>query len=635
MFLIKCLPIAKSLNKDFLSYFSKESIEKGSLIKVSVRKKNVKALVIECTSIREAKTELRKALYSLKKVTSITSKNFLSKKYLDAIQRTSEYYGTSMGQTLYQLIPAPILENTALLSTFNKKGIYFSPTKSDTNLKYVMQDNTEERFGYFKSLIREEFAKKNSLFICLSQNEDIKQTKEILERGIEKYVATFHKEMTRKDFQEEWKKASNQKHPVVIIATPRWLFIPRDDIKTIVIEKENSEGWKTISRPFLDIRVFSEIYAEEIGAKIIFSDTFLRVDTLYRHKQGELQKFEQVKWRLDLKEDICLINNTDIKYKIGEFKALSSLVIKEIEKSIKSGQNVFVYTTRKGLSPVTICNDCGHYVLCNNCKSPMVLYTGKGSNNFKCHQCGEMRDATEKCAKCGSWNLVDLGIGFEKVKKEIQERFEHVNIFELNKDLKINNTKATKIVENFYNTKNSILIGTEFALSYLNKKIGTIVISSLDSLFSIPDFRIREKIFRIMIQCRNLSKGKLIIQTRNLSDVSIESIVDGNLLSFYNQEISERKILDYPPFGLFIKLTTRGTLSQVSKSSEIIKEMVKEYNLDDVSYFSSSHEKKGEQKAFNVVIKVQKDTWPNQEILNFLRLVPPNFELKIDPDNLL
>jgi len=37
------------------------------------------------------------------------------------------------------------------------------------------------------------------------------------------------------------------------------------------------------------------------------------------------------------------------------------------------------------------------------------------------------------------------------------------------------------------------MLGTEMALSYLREKIGNAGIISLDSFFSIPDFRINEK----------------------------------------------------------------------------------------------------------------------------------------------
>lgn len=634
MYLVNCLPFSKALNKDSLTYFSADFLEPGQLVKISIRGKNTSALILDIRSVRDAKSEIRGADYKIKKIISIPSKPFLKKSFLDAVIKTSDYYATSAGAVLSQIIPSAILENPNLLSNFVLKQNDKAKTEM-AGTKLALQDEKDERMSYYKSLIREEFAKKKSIFICVPQNEDVKQIKEKIERGIEQYVCAFHKDMTKKTFREEWKKMSVQKHPLVIIGTARWLFIPREDLNTIIIERETSNGWKTMVRPFIDLRTFAENYAEERKIRIIFADTFLRIETLYRHKNEEIQKFEQVKWRLEMKDEITIVNPTEIKHKTIEFSAISKITANKIRTALENGSNVFIYTTRKGLSPITLCGDCGQYVECANCSSPMVLYKGKNGGVFRCHQCGESRDASETCKKCGSWKLVDLGIGIEKVTEEITELFPDTQIFQLNKDVATTNLKAEKIVDNFYNTRGSILIGTDMAFSYLYKKVGMTIIASLDSLFSIPDFRIREKIFSIMIQARNASKNSLLIQTRNPEDVSIRSIISGNLLEFYNAEIQDRKLLEYPPFGVFIKITIRGNHLSIKKESLYLKKNLDRLEGLDISIFPSNHEKKGEQSAINAVIKISKEDWPNEELIDFLKSLPSYYEIKVDPDNLL
>jgi primosomal protein N' len=634
MYLVNCLPFSKALNRDSLTYFSPDFLEPGSLVKISIRGKSTSALILDIRSVRDAKSEIRGADYKIKKIISLSSKPFLNKSFLDAVIKTSDYYATSAGAVLSQIIPSAILENPNLLSNFLIKQN--NKTKIEVNgVKLALQDQKEERISYYKSLIREEFAKKKSIFICVPQNEDVKQIKEKIERGIEQYICAFHKDMTKKTFKEEWKKLSAQKHPLVIVGTARWLFIPREDLSTIIIERETSNGWKTMVRPFIDLRTFAENYAEERKIRIIFADTFLRIETLYRNKNEEVQKFEQVKWRLEMKDEIVIVNPTEIKNKTKEFNAISKITADSIKRALENGFSVFIYTTRKGLSPITLCGDCGQYVECANCSSPMILYKGKSGGVFRCHQCGESRDASETCKKCGSWKLIDLGIGAEKVTDEITKLFPNTQIFQLNKDVATTNLKAEKIVDNFYSTRGSILIGTDMAFSYLYKKIGVTIIASLDSLFSIPDFRIREKIFNIMIQARNLSKNLLLIQTRNPDDISIKSIVSGNLIEFYNVEIQDRKLLEYPPFGVFIKITIRGNSTSIKKESVYLKKNLDKLQNLDISFFPSNHEKKGEQSAINAVIKVSKENWPNDELVNFLKFLPSYYEIKVDPDNLL
>ena len=320
-----------------------------------------------------------------------------------------------------------------------------------------------------------------------------------------------------------------------------------------------------------------------------------------------------------------------------EFKSLSPELLNLIKETKEKNSHIFIFAARKGLSSVTVCRDCGEQVKCNNCSAPMILYKTKDGGAFKCHQCGETRNAAEVCQNCGSWKLAVFGSGIDKVADEITKNFPDIKFFELNKDTASTGIRAQKIIKNFYENKGSVLLGTEMAFSYLHKKVANTVIASFDSLFSIPDFRIREKIFRLILQTKELAREKFLIQTSNPNNPTIEFAMGGNLIEFYKKEIEDRQALGYPPFGIFIKITARGTRNFVTRETENLKNIFdnpenKNYNP---SIFPSVHEKKGEQSAINVVIKLPKEKWPDQNLLKILKSLPPHFEIKVDPDNLL
>lgn len=635
MFIIECLPFSKGLNKESLSYFGPKYLEPGSLLKVTIRNRNVPALVLESRDVSGAKTEIKSADFQLKKISSFASKPFLQKEFLQAVRKTAEYFATTPGNVLPHLIPSYILENSNLIH-FSKSSIF-----SDNKLKkdiFVSQAPDEERFAHYRSLIREEFAKKKSIFLCLPQNEDVKQAKENLERGIESYVCVFNKDMSKKDLKNELEKVRATTHPILIVATAKWLFLTRDDLDTIIIDKENSDGWKTLSRPFFDLRFFAEALAKEKNIHLIVGDSFLRSETLHRYKQGEVMEFENIKWRLPKEAEVTIsdlkkINRKDLPAQAGkEFKTLSPELLGLIKKTIENESRMFIFAARKGLSSITICRDCGEQVKCGNCLAPMILYKTRSGGAFKCHQCGETRDAAEVCQNCKSWKLAAFGSGIDRVADEIRKNFPEAKIFEIHKDIVPSGAKVLKIIDEFYKSRGSILLGTEMAFSYLYKKVANSAIASFDSLFSVPDFRIREKIFRIILQTRNIAKENFLIQTRNPNDPTVEFAVNGNLLEFYRKEIEERQVLGYPPFGIFIKIITRGTKVFVTRETDKLKNILMDYNP---AIFNSIHEKRGEQSAVNIVIKLPKEIWPEPTLLSILKSLPSHFEMKIDPDNLL
>ncbi len=649
MFIIDCLPFSKGLNKEALSYFSSASIEPGSLIKVSLRGKKVNALVIQSREARNMKAEIKSSNFQLKKVFSFVSKPFLSKPFLNSVRDTSAFFAVTEGALLSAIIPSNIIENPNLLYRFKeeKKPTKEAETTSNTKKEVAaIQTEEDERFLNYRSLIREEFAKNKSLFFCLPQNEYVLQTKERLERGIETFVATFHRDMGKAEFKAEWTKATNPSHPVVIIGTARWLSIGREDLSTVVVEKENESGWQTLSRPFIDLRYFAERFAQHKNAKIIFGDSFLRIDTLHRYKEGEITTFENVKWRMPGDTENLIIDLRKTQKNQEEFRAISKEALDIIRENSEKGSHTFVFAARKGLAPLTLCRDCGEEVKCLNCSAPMILYHKKKSGEeiqgiFRCHQCGETRSAAEYCQNCGSWKLSPFGAGADKIALEIREKIEKAPIHELNKDLATTPSKAQRIVENFYEDRGAILIGTEMAFNYLNKKVGASVIASFDSLFSIPDFRINEKIFRIITETRNLTKRKFLVQSRHPEYPAVTYALSGNIAAFYEQEIKDRKILNYPPFSMFIKITARGTKSFVEKEmarlSKTLEPLSSEFSggKTEVAIFNSIHEKKGEAAGGNAVIKILKGEFLEPEIIETLRSLPPHFEIKVNPDSLL
>lgn len=641
MFIIDCLPFSKGLNKESLSYFGAKYLAPGALVKINIRNKNVSALVLESRSVTDNRTEIKSANFQLKKISGVTAKPFLQKEFLAAVEMAALHFASTSGNVLYHLIPAFILENPNVLSILKEEKINSKTAEDDSKKEIksevaILQAPDEERLTLYRSLIREEFAKNKSVFICLPQNENVKQTREKLERGIESFVYAFHNDMDNKDLSKEWKKAYQSKHPVLIIGTAKWLFLPRNDFGTIIIDRENETGWKTFARPFMDLRIFAEMLANKKKIRAVIGDSFLRTETLYRYKQGEIGEFESVKWRMPLEIQTAVIDlKTSIK-KEKEFKTISPELLKLIKETIEKGSNMFIFAARKGLSSATVCRDCGEQVKCNNCSAPMILYktrstVGSGSV-FKCHQCSETRDAAELCQKCNSWKLAAFGAGIDRVSEELRKDIPNINIFEIHKNITETNAKALLVSENFYKTKGSVLLGTEMAFAYLFKKIGNSSIASLDSLFSIPDFRIREKIFRLILQTKNIAKDNFLIQTRNPKDPTVEFAMVGNLIEFYKKEIEDRHILGYPPFGVFVKVSLRGSKSFVSREVEKLKAILIDYQP---TIFPSLHERKGEQFAVNAVIKLPKDKWPDLALTALLKSLPLHFEIKIDPDNLL
>lgn len=632
MKIVTVIPIKKGIGKETLSYFTSKDVGIGSIVEIPLRKKMAYGLVIEKKEAEELKTEIKSLPYSIRKIEDIKSFSFISQDFIESTKKIAEYNATSVGSVLSVLIPKTVLEECAQLIPEEKekpKGIFHETV--------LLQSDNEERFSTYKSLIREEFAKNRSIFFCLPTTEDLLNAKESLEKGIESYTHILHSGLPKKELISTWKKIISEQHPVLVIGTGPFLSIPRVDFGTIIFEKESSRGYKIQTRPYLDLRFAVEEIAKSMKAKLVLGDNLLRVETIWEEKNGKYAELSPLKFRSLSSAEVGLVNlksSQDMKKK--EFGIFGDELKSIINKTKENNEHAFLFCGRKGLYPTTVCSDCGTVVVCNNCKSPVVLYTknisDKNKNLFVCHHCGERRDAGELCKYCGGWRLAPLGIGIDRVAEEIKNVLKNPNVFIMDKDHIKNHKEATRVRNLFYQTPGSIMLGTEMSLTYLNQKVENTGVVSIDSYFSIPDYQINEKIFHILLSLRSLAQNKFIIQTRQERTKIFEYALQGNLVDFYRDEIEDRKSTQYPPFATYIKLSLTGEKLKVKKEMLDIKEFLKPFEMEVYDAWNP-----GSAKSFTVngLLGLQNKKWVDKTLLQKLKSLPLSCSIKVDPISFL
>ena len=169
-------------------------------------------------------------------------------------------------------------------------------------------------------------------------------------------------------------------------------------------------------------------------------------------------------------------------------------------------------------------------------------------------------------------------------------------------------------------------------LPYLTEPFGTGVIASLDSMLSLPAWRAHEYALSILYFLRERAENKFIVETRHPDHEIMKSLVAGNPLDFYREEIKERTKYRYPPISIFIGLSIIGTRAAVDAFSETVKEQFKD--LDVVGPLPATQVSKNEWGA-RAVIRLARDEWPNEELAERLKALPPEIDIEIDPDEIV
>ena len=656
--------VAKGSAEDTLAYFSAEPILTGSLVDVPLGKRSVAGIVVASDKAENLKSEIKSASFEMRKISGTKNKPFFLPQFIEAATCAADHFASTTSAVVATLTPKAVLESASELVV-----AHTDRRQSPMHEQYIIQTDEEERFAHYKSLIRETFAKKGSVFFCLPTIHDIQTTAKKLEKGIEEYTFVLHSGLSKKELAARCAKMLACDHPVLIIATGPFLSLPRSDIGAIVIEKESSRSYKTQQRPFIDIRTFAEFFAKAMRAKLVFGDIFLQTETVFRYQNGEFAELYPLKFR---SLTTCQSTVVDMKkYKTGlqfsegssgganrpsahvigvqansvvkKWRVLSDELAALIQHNQTENEHLFIFVARKGMSPTTICGDCGTIVPCRTCQSPMVLHTSAKGAFFLCHKCGERRGAEERCAVCDSWRLVTLGAGTEKIEEEIRKIAPSIQIFSLDKDQTKTHTQATKVAKAFYDTPGSILIGTEMALLYLDTPIENSAVATIDSIFSIPDFKISEKVLGILLHMRSLTQKQLLLQTRNPEQTLFDYALKGNLLDFYREEIALRTTFNYPPASVLVKLSIEGKKDAIVDEMSRVKVLFNEDSTEgsptttnrEFDVFPSFVKGRDGKSVLNALMKIPRKRWPDRKVVDILSGLSPQWTIKIDPDSLL
>jgi primosomal protein N' (replication factor Y) len=239
-------------------------------------------------------------------------------------------------------------------------------------------------------------------------------------------------------------------------------------------------------------------------------------------------------------------------------------------------------------------------------------------------------DAKRSCQRCGSWNLLPLGIGIERVEEEVRAAFGTAPVTVIAPDTAQSPSKMKKVLAAAYE-RNDIIAATEAALPWLYAVPPTRptfgVIASADSLLALPFWRARERFVRLSLFFSGIV-DTLLMLTRHPEDAAVEALTASGG-SFWNEETALRKALAYPPFGTLITATAEG-------SSSAVVELI-----DQISFLTSAYgpvvlppRQLGARVSQTIVLALKQQEWPDTKLSLLLSSLPPAVRVRIDPESL-
>jgi primosomal protein N' (replication factor Y) len=632
MNIVEVIPVARGITRETLSYFTGMAIHPGAVVSVPLRKRTVPGIVVSVEPAEEVKTKIRTSEFAIRKIAAKRPTQLLLPDFIRAAKECARFCGTTTGAVLHVAVPSSILEcASACRAEETRDTLATVQTPSE---RLVLQAEENYRFATYKSLIREEFARGSSVFLCVPTIPDGERIASLFGKGIESYTFLFHGSLSKRELVKRWKAALSSDHPILVIGTGQFLSLPRRDIGTYIVEREHSGSHKTLIRPFIDFRLLAEHLARERRARFILADFPLRIETMWRFRTGEFEERTPLKLRVASTATQELV---DMRTPAGDgerkFDILSDELKGLIHDASVHNRHVFLFAARRGLSPTTVCKDCGTTVSCGRCGTPLTLHKTHDENLYICHACGYIRGANDTCETCGGWRLEALGIGIQRIEEELRTLFPETPVIVLDRDSVKTHKQAQTAVERFYATPGAVLLGTEMSLLYVcDEPVEYSAIVSIDSLLSLPEWRISEKIFSIVLRIAEKTNQRFLIQTRKPDHPVLEYALRGNIVDMYRNEIELREKFGYPPFSVIVKFSATGTPARVRKEMDKLETLLGPHG---VQVYGPSLENVQGRFTLHGIMRVPRDRWPDPELLALIGTLSPAIAVRIDPDSLL
>ena len=606
MFVIDVIPLSSSAPLGFLSYRVANKLGLGSLVEVPLRRQQVLGIVVGIESVMDARAALRKASYTLRAGNAkLVGK--IPPSYLKAANKAAVYHATALGPVLASVLPGILPEGG------------FENLKSGAGFKEEAIELPEiERMKEYEKRARKASAEGSATLIIAPTIVEAERLADYFKTA--GLAATlFTSALTSKKRAAALTQAVDSKS--VVIATPSFCFIPIKRLGSIVIERESAGSFVGVKRPYLDTRVVARALARERTVPFVIGDYPLRMESrpspvapLTANDSGSISLLS-VKKKPDEQKT--------------EFKAVPEPIREDLKKVIRAGGRAAVLAVRKGYAPAVVCKDCGTLVKDERGRPLALIGTASGKPVLRSSDGETLRDAKALCDHCGSWNLLPLGIGVERVVEELRKTVPEAEIVRFDAE-SVKTPKLAKLAALAMQKPGTIVVGTEVMLPWLSSSapLDYAAIASADSLLALPFWRARERLVHLALTLAGKAK-RLVVASRRPEDAAFALIKDPSDTSYFEEEAALRKALKYPPYATLISCTYEGAKERVEATGVDIKERFADYAPLQIAPRPVA---KARYRGATIV-RIAEGAWPDKTLLQRIATLPPAVRVLINPES--
>lgn len=465
-------------------------------------------------------------------------------------------------------------EEISLLKNSGKTHLLYGVTGSGKTLVYI-------------KLIDDVLAEGKSAILLIPE---ISLTFQIVRRLIARYgkdLAVLHSGLTERERYDTSRLIALGKKRVVV-GTRSAVFAPVKNLGIIIIDEEQENTYKSEMNPRYSAIDAAEFIAMKSKSLLLLASATPSFESFHKAESGRITKSTLTQRFNGQPLPEIIVADMHNEVMAGNRSIYSSVLLREIEKNIKSGEQSILFLNRRGYNSFVSCLSCGEPVKCPYCG--IALSYHKNANRLMCHYCSYSTDVPKSCDKCGSELIKYKGAGTQKAEDELLRIFPELRIQRMDADTVTGKTDRDDILNSVKNNECDILLGTQMitkGLDFSNVTLVGVLMADM-SLYS-SDFRAYEKTFSLITQVvgragRAEKHGRAVVQTFSPTHRVLKYSFNQDYEAFYNNEMALRRTLIYPPYcdlcqAVFVAPTEELAFAGAEKFIEMVSAEMEGANL--------------------------------------------------------
>lgn len=384
-------------------------------------------------------------------------------------------------------------------------------------------------------------------------------------------VAVLHSGLSDRERSAEFRRL-HAGEAKIAVGVRSAVFAPVQNLSIVIVDEEHEPSFKQEEKLRYHARDLAVYRARLLGVPCVLGSATPSLETLKNARDGRYRLLE-LRERVDARPlppveivDLARRDRAARRPAVEEAgpaepDLIGPVLATALEETLAAGKQAILFLNRRGHASLVVCGACGESARCSSCDVALTHHLHR--NELRCHYCDYRVRKPESCPSCGG-ELQVLGIGTERIERELARRFPDARALRLDRDAASTSAELTRILASFARGEADVLVGTQMVAKGHDFPGVTLVgVILADVGLGIPDFRAAERTFQLLTQVagragRGRDAGRVVIQSFNPGTEAVAHVRTHDYERFATGELERRREFGYPPFRRMIAVRIEG-----------------------------------------------------------------------------